>query len=69
MSEFKQKDIDDLIKKMESISPRVKELVKPIKDLPKKYQEVALIKLYRKTQEWKQEGYTSGKQEVMEGEE
>ena len=50
---MKQKDIDNLITEMEKISPRVKELVQPIKELPKKYQEVALAKLYSKTREWK----------------
>ena len=53
MEELKQKDIDNLIKSMEQISPKVKALVSPIKKLPKKYQEIALSKLYAKTQEWK----------------
>lgn len=51
--ELTQKDINDLLNKMEKISPRVRELVKPIRNMPKKYQEIALAKLYGKTQEWK----------------
>ena len=55
-TDLSQKDIDELLDKMEKISPKVVELVKPIRDMPHKYQEVALTKLYTKTREWKASG-------------
>ncbi len=39
---------EKLIEQMEKVSPRVKKMLEPIKKLPPKFREIALVKLYEK---------------------